>query len=110
MKNPPLPIQWQPVQTYIDDLITMAVQFHNLTELLTDRFLEYMENTNETYKFIKTDGLITISVEKRMRIHRAIYRLQIYHHLFGMVESISRMQTDNMFMGPEGENISECQI
>lgn len=108
-KNPPLPVRWRPPQTDIDDLTTM-VRFHNLTELLTDRFLEYMERTNGSYNFTKMNGLITISMEERMRIHRATYRLQVYYNLFGMAEYTSRMQTDSLFVGPEGDNRSEREI
>lgn len=108
-KNPPLPARWRPVQKDVDDLMTM-VRHHNLTELLTDRFLEYMERTNRRYKFAKVDGLIAISTKERVRIHRTIYRLQIYYNLFGMAESTSRMQTDGLFMGPEGENLSKTEI
>lgn len=108
-KNPPLPIRWRPPQTVADDLITM-VRFHNYTETLTDRVLEYMEKTNERYKFAKVDGLITISTQERMRIHRAIYRLQIFYNLFGMAESTSRMQTDNLFVDPLGDNPPQKQI
>lgn len=105
-KNPPLPSRWRPPETDGDNLTSM-VRFHKLTELLTDRFLEYMEKTNRRYKFAKVDGLITISTQERMRIYRAIYRLEIYHNLFGMAEATSRMQTDNLFVGPEGENLSK---
>ncbi|KFX98250.1 hypothetical protein V490_02400 [Pseudogymnoascus sp. VKM F-3557] len=45
-KNPPLPVRWRPLQTDIDDLITM-VKFQNLTEYLTDQFLEMeFQNTS----------------------------------------------------------------
>ncbi|KAL5345337.1 hypothetical protein ACLOAV_009708 [Pseudogymnoascus australis] len=108
-KNPPLPSRWRPPQTEADNLTSM-VRFHRLTEHLTDRFLEYMEKTNGRYKFAKVDGLITISIQERMRIYRAVYRLQIYYNLFGMAEATSRMQTDNLFVGPEGENLSKKEI
>lgn len=97
-KNPPLPVRWRPLQTDIDDLITV-VKFQNLTEYLTDQYLD-MEFQNTRYGSIKTGGKITISLEERMRIHRAIYRLQIYYNLFGSVESTSRMQIHNLFGGP----------
>jgi hypothetical protein len=108
-KNPPRPVRWRPPQTHAHDLMTM-VRFHNYTELLTDRVLEYMEKTNSRNNFAKVDGLITISTQERVRIYRAIYRLQIYYNLFGMAESTSRMQTDNLFVGPEGDNRSEREI
>ncbi|OBT62742.1 hypothetical protein VE03_07069 [Pseudogymnoascus sp. 23342-1-I1] len=108
-KNPPLPSRWRPLQTHAHDLMTM-VRFHNLAERLTDRFLEYMERTNKRYNFAKVDGLITISTQERMRIYRAIYRLQVYYNLFGMAELTSRMQTDNLFVGPEGVNGSKKEI
>lgn len=108
-KNPPLPVRWRPPQTDAYDLLTM-VRFHNYTEHLTDRVLEYMEKTNSRNKFAKVDGLITISTQERVRIYRAIYRLQIYYNLFGMAELTSRMQTDNLFVGPEGENRPEREI
>jgi hypothetical protein len=97
-KNPPLPVRWRPLQTDIDDLI-MVVKSQNLTEYLTDQFLD-MEVQNRRCGSIKAGGKITISSEERMRNHRAIYRLQIYYNLFGIAESTSLMQTDNIFQCP----------
>ncbi|KFY03662.1 hypothetical protein O988_01336 [Pseudogymnoascus sp. VKM F-3808] len=97
-KNPPLPVRWRPLQTDIDDLI-VVVKSQNFTEYLTDQFLE-MEVQNRRCGSIKAGGKITISSEERLRNHRAIYRLQIYYNLFGIAESTSLMQTDNIFQCP----------
>lgn len=108
-KNPPLPIRWREPQTNVDDLMTM-IRFHELAEHLEIRFLEYVGESDRGSKLYNMDGQITLSLQERMRIHRAIYRLQIFCHLFGMAESTSRMQTDRLFQADDWEEPMEKTI
>lgn len=78
--NNTAPVRLQ--QTRLDNLM-MMLRFQHCVQHLTEDFLEWVGHSDRGRMLTKVDGRIPLSLMEEMRIHRAMYRLQIYSHLFG---------------------------